>query len=44
MKKHLILLTTGILFLFNNAIALPEEGMYPLSEIKKLDLKKAGLK
>ena len=44
MKKHLILLTTGILFLLNSAIALPEEGMYPLSEIKKLDLKKAGLK
>ncbi len=44
MKKHLILLTTGILFLLNTAIALPEEGMYPLSEIKKLDLKKAGLK
>ena len=44
MKKHLILLTTGILFLINTASALPEEGMYPLSEIKKLDLKKAGLK
>ena len=44
MKKHLILLTTGIFFLLNTTSALPEEGMYPLSEIKKLDLKKAGLK
>lgn len=30
--------------LLNIAQAMPDEGMYPLSEIKKLDLKKAGLK
>lgn len=35
-----LLLTAGSAFGFKN----PDEGMYPLSEIKKVDLRKAGLK
>ncbi len=38
------LLTLTVLTLTSQAFASPDEGMYPLSEIKKVDLKKAGLK
>ena len=44
MKKYSSLLLIFLFSLLNIAHAMPDEGMYPLSEIKKLDLKKAGLK
>lgn len=44
MKKYLSICLLFLFSFFNIAQAMPDEGMYPLSEIKKLDLKKAGLK
>ncbi|SMO45017.1 S46 family peptidase [Solitalea koreensis] len=48
MKKYLSCLSIGFILIVSSAftikVAPPDEGMYPLSEIKKLDLKKAGLK
>lgn len=44
MKKYLSIFLLFLFSLLNIAQAMPDEGMYPLSEIKKLDLKKAGLK
>lgn len=45
MKKSILLLTALSLFSFIQFSAIaPDEGMFPLSEISKLDLKKAGLK
>ena len=44
MKKYLSICLLFLFSLLNIAQAMPDEGMYPLSEIKKLDLKKAGLK
>ena len=38
----ILVLSASIVFLTSSAIA-PDEGMFPLSEIKNLDLKKAGL-
>jgi len=43
-KKTLILTSLLSLSIFQFAYTPPEEGMFPLSEIHKLDLKKAGLK
>ena len=47
MKKHIKIFLSGFLFItiFSGKISfLPEEGMYPLSEIHKLNLNEAGLK
>ncbi len=44
MKKYLFLLISLISFTFFAQGVIPDEGMYPLSELKKVDLKKAGLK
>ncbi len=44
MKKYLSICLLFLFSFLNIAQAMPDEGMYPLSEIKKLDLKKAGLK
>lgn len=44
MKKYSSICLLFLFSFFNIAQAMPDEGMYPLSEIKKLDLKKAGLK
>lgn len=45
-KHYLLKLTLGFVFMFLMGSTIPdmEEGMYPLSEIKKLNLKEAGLK
>ncbi len=43
MRKILCSIITCLL-LANTIVAAPDEGMYPLSELKKVDLKKAGLK
>ncbi|MCO4291316.1 S46 family peptidase [Solitalea sp. MAHUQ-68] len=48
MKKFLLSIPLGVSLIVSSAfttkVSPPDEGMYPLSEIKKLDLKKAGLK
>lgn len=44
MKKNKIIRFTVILFLFLIAATIPDEGMYPIMNISKLDLTKAGLK
>ena len=47
MKKHIKIFLSGFLFItiFSGKISFfPEEGMYPLSEIHKLNLNEAGLK
>ncbi|MFD0941270.1 S46 family peptidase [Pedobacter boryungensis] len=45
MNKKILLITLIVLAgLFQFSYSPPEEGMFPLSEIHKLDLKKAGLK
>lgn len=50
MKKYLLSIPLGVSLVISSAftpsvrVSPPDEGMYPLSEIKKLDLKKAGLK
>ncbi|MFZ1290945.1 MAG: S46 family peptidase [Melioribacteraceae bacterium] len=45
-KKYSTVLLTSILFLILTGMfsSIPEEGMFPLSEIHKIDLVKAGLK
>lgn len=43
-KKGLVIFTLIIAGLVQFAYNLPEEGMFPLSEIHKIDLKNAGLK
>lgn len=46
-KSNLILFSLLVVFVMGmipSAPPVPEEGMYPLSEIKNVDLKKAGLK
>lgn len=43
MNKNLFSLFIALCFIFFSA-KMPEEGMYPLSELKKVDLKKAGLR
>lgn len=44
MRKKITLITLLALSISQYAYRSPEEGMFPLSEIHKLDLKKAGLK
>jgi len=47
MKNRIVILIFGFLFItiFSGTISfLPEEGMYPLSEIHRLNLNEAGLK
>ena len=44
MNKKIILITLLFLAVAQFGYHVPEEGMFPLSEIHKLDLKKAGLK
>jgi hypothetical protein len=44
MKKKILLFTAALCFCIMQGYRPPEEGMFPLSEIHKLDLKKAGLK
>jgi hypothetical protein len=43
-KKSLIITLLSTIGLMQVGLHLPEEGMFPLSEIHQLDLKKAGLK
>lgn len=43
-KKTLSITLLTLAGLFQFSYSPPEEGMFPLSEIHKLDLKKAGLK
>ncbi len=43
-KQYLLLFSIVLLSFFNYSAKSPDEGMYPLSEIKKVDLNKAGLK
>ena len=42
--SKIVLLTSILFFLVGMRPGIPEEGMYPLSEIHKIDLVKAGLK
>lgn len=47
MKSRLIVLSLALVFVMGmipSVAPVPEEGMYPLSEMKNIDLKKAGLK
>ncbi|MBC7616346.1 MAG: S46 family peptidase [Pedobacter sp.] len=44
MNKKILLITLLFFVVVQFAYQIPEEGMFPLSEIHKLDLKKAGLK
>ena len=43
-KKNLVIFTLILAGLFQFGYNIPEEGMFPLSEIHKVDLKTAGLK
>ena len=42
--SKIVFLTSVFIFLVGMRPGIPEEGMYPLSEIHKIDLVKAGLK